>query len=420
MCGEEPYLVRNKSKLELVLHTPAQMRDFFKDDGKLHTKQQCQSIGSYFDRSLGQCVGVQTGQRWHQTRYHLEKFFSATEAASMIQDFNTVLDAWAETAPTNSASQQIEEAKFVADSVVICRQLPFRMIAMCLYGNMLTDERFDALWELNKLHDHVTQHTFFGTWENMPYYHLLPTAANRVLAEYEEGWKKFNLEIVTTARANNTSCRASRMFSIVETGELTLDMYLQSLDEILFTNIDVTSAQFAYTLINTGKCPTAGEKLHEEVQGISNLEDETDSYARREDTFLHKMYLEILRRFTFAEATGIEKRIDGYLIPSGTSILIDTIRLNKSSPIWGGTGYEFLPERWDTITTGQARYSWLGYGMGPRKCLGKNFANIIVKLFLVSVNRHFILSAEKGAIQIKRDRFSCVPTQLVVFEKRNR
>lgn len=58
----------------------------------------------------------------------------------MIQDFNIVLDAWAETVPTNSASQQIEEAKFVADSVAICRQLPFRMIAMCLYGTMLTDE----------------------------------------------------------------------------------------------------------------------------------------------------------------------------------------------------------------------------------------------------------------------------------------
>jgi cytochrome P450 len=124
--------------------------------------------------------------------------------------------------------------------------------------------------------------------------------------------------------------------------------------------------------------------------------------------------------FSFAEATAIEKRIDGYLIPSGTSILIDTIRLNKSSPIWGGTGCEFRPERWGKITTGQARYSWLGYGMGPRKCLGKNFANIIVKLFLVSVSRHFILSAEKGATEIKRDRFSCVPTQLVVFEKRNR
>lgn len=124
--------------------------------------------------------------------------------------------------------------------------------------------------------------------------------------------------------------------------------------------------------------------------------------------------------FTFAEATAIEKRIDGYLIPAGTNVLIDTLRLNKSSPIWGGTGHEFRPERWGNITTGQARYSWLGYGMGPRKCLGKNFANIILKLFLVSVSRHFTLNAEKGTIQIKRDRFSCVPEQLVVFQKRDR
>lgn len=34
MCGDEPYLLRNKSKRDLVLHTPAQMRDFFKGDGK--------------------------------------------------------------------------------------------------------------------------------------------------------------------------------------------------------------------------------------------------------------------------------------------------------------------------------------------------------------------------------------------------
>lgn len=72
--------------------------------------------------------------------------------------------------------------------------------------------------------------------------------------------------------------------------------YLQSLDEILFTNIDVTSAQFAYALLNTGKCPEAGKKLYEEIKTVSQSDDnETDEYARREDTFLHKMYLEILR-----------------------------------------------------------------------------------------------------------------------------
>jgi cytochrome P450 monooxygenase len=58
----------------------------------------------------------------------------------MIHEFNIVLDSWAETVPTSSFSQQVEETKFVADSVAICRQLPFRMIAMCLYGTMLTEE----------------------------------------------------------------------------------------------------------------------------------------------------------------------------------------------------------------------------------------------------------------------------------------
>ncbi|OJI99540.1 hypothetical protein ASPVEDRAFT_81154 [Aspergillus versicolor CBS 583.65] len=423
MSGDDPYLLRNKSKRDLVLHTPAQMRDFFKGDGKLHTKQQDASMGAYFLRSLGQCVGAQNGPRWHQTRYHLEQFFSAIEAASMITDFQRVLNNWAQTLPDNAASQQIGDRKFLTDSVEICRQLPFRMIAMCLYGNMLTSERFDTLWRLNKVHEKVTQYTFFGTWENMPYYHLLPTAANRVLAEYEHGWKEFNLEIINAARKSNTSCRAARMFQVVESGDMTMDMYLQSLDEILFTNIDVTSAQFAYGLINMGKSAAAGRRLYDEVSTVAVEEDEIDFYARKDDTFLHKMYLEILRSnppiwFTFPETTAVEKRIDGFLIPAGTNVVIDTLRLNKSSPIWGNTGHEFHPERWDHITTGQARYSWLGYGMGPRKCLGKNFANIILKLFLISVSRHFTLDAGEGAVQIKRDRFTCVPEQLVVFEQR--
>lgn len=71
--------------------------------------------------------------------------------------------------------------------------------------------------------------------------------------------------------------------------------YLQSLDEILFTNIDVTSAQFAYGLINMGKSPAAGRRLYDEVSTVAVEEDEIDSYARKDDTFLHKMYLEILR-----------------------------------------------------------------------------------------------------------------------------
>lgn len=210
----------------------------------------------------------------------------------------------------------------------------------------------------------------------------------------------------------------------------------------------MTSAQFAYGLINIGKSVSTGKRLYQEVKEISDSEEEIDYYARRTDTFLNQVYLEILRSnppickthpsllqshpapdplltsnlkntgFTFPETTAMEKRIDGYLIPAGTNVLIDTLRLNKSSPLWGDTGHDFCPERWEHITPSQARYSFLGYGMGPRKCLGKNFANIILKLFLITVSQHFELHAGEGAIPIKRDRFTCMPEQLVVFEQR--
>ena len=97
---------------------------------------------------------------------------------------------------------------------------------------------------------------------------------------------------------------------------------------------------------------------------------------------------------------------------------MDAQRLNKTSPIWGEDGHKFRPERWDSITPQQARYSFLGYGMRPRKCLGKNVANVIIKQFLVAVIQHFELQAETGVTQVKRDRFTCMPEEVVQFHQR--
>lgn len=83
---------------------------------------------------------------------------------------------------------------------------------------------FESLWHLNKIHEKVTHHTFFGTWENLPFYDLLPTAANKALRDYEKGWEEFNLEIVRLARHTNTPCRAERLFQVVEKGDMTVPM----------------------------------------------------------------------------------------------------------------------------------------------------------------------------------------------------
>lgn len=57
--------------------------------------------------------------------------------------------------------------------------------------------------------------------------------------------------------------------------------------------------------------------------------------------------------------------------------------------------------------------------MGPRKCLGKNVANVIIKLFLVTVIREFEIATGNEMTRIKRDRFTCIPEQVVMLKKRS-
>lgn len=80
--------------------------------------------------------------------------------------------------------------------------MSFQQSARCGFSilTLVFVQRFQALWELNRIHEKVTQHTFFGSWENMAYYHLFPTAANRALAEYEHKWKDFNMDVIDSAR----------------------------------------------------------------------------------------------------------------------------------------------------------------------------------------------------------------------------
>lgn len=85
----------------------------------------------------------------------------------------------------------------------------------------------------------------------------------------------------------------------------------------------------------------------------------------------------------------------------------------------------FSPQRFATLSPSQYRYSFLRYGLGPRKCIGKNFAAIIMKIMLVEVLRSYQLQfrdqdkrkGEQRSFDIRDDRFTITPQQTVRFVK---
>lgn len=80
--------------------------------------------------------------------------------------------------------------------------------------------------------------------------------------------------------------------------------------------------------------------------------------------------------------------VDGKYIPGGTEVGISPIAQNRDKAIWGQDAEEFRPERW-IEDEARARYldtmTMTFGGNGPRMCVGRNIALVILKLHLVSV-----------------------------------
>jgi len=73
---------------------------------------------------------------------------------------------------------------------------------------------------------------------------------------------------------------------------LTSTQFLQSLDEILFTNIDVTSTIFTYVLINLARDREFQSALRQEVLSYPHS---LDAYITDDEALLNFAYLEALR-----------------------------------------------------------------------------------------------------------------------------
>jgi cytochrome P450 len=216
--------------------------------------------------------------------------------------------------------------------------------------------------------------------------------------------------------------------------------FLQTIDEILFTNVDVTSAVLAFLLINLAATENTQANLREEIRQYSDGANGLDDYIAKAGTLLEHTCMESIRLcpatwFSLPEYSPHDKRIAGYLVPAGTPVIVDWKRLNTQSPVWNPqpnpgeakpvTGMTFSPERFASLSPSQYRYSFLRYGLGPRKCIGKNFAAVIMKMMLVEVLGKYSLQfldqdrdkVETRAFEIRDDRFTITPKQVVQFTR---
>lgn len=401
ICGGNEDRLTNVPLLSRVITRPEHLPIVFKDSDK-HSKASNNNSGYLMSQILGQCVGLISGNEWRAVRAGVEPPFLRRRAADYVPLVKKHVQQH-----FKELNRRLSLRSGLLDPAEDLKMLPFWVVAEIFYGE-LDDNLVDELKELAPLRDALFKEVISGGLARFYISRLLPTGTNRRLHEFQTRWKAFNDRAYQ--RALMSSCpRESmapivNMYELVKQGAMVEGQLLQTIDESVFANLDVTTGGLSWNLVLLAANPVYQARLAQELLGTKS-QDGTGG----EDHLFHKYILSNttllaacisessrlrpLAAFSVPQSAPTERIIDGYKIPAGTDFIIDSYSLNiRNRAFWGADAAVYRPDRFLEKGGVELRYHFWRFGFGPRQCMGKYVADIIIRALISHVVEHYHLS----------------------------
>lgn len=285
--------------------------------------------------------------------------------------------------------------------------LPFLFVAKVVYGPLTEDLESELLGLIPPRED-LFKSVIFGGITRFSFSRFLPLPAIRALHDFKNRWTRWNNRAHAHALTGPGASTAPiiAMYRAVDDGTLTREQLLQTLDEILFANIDVTMGGLSWALVFLAAHPDVQKALRSEMRSRSSNKAMRKAYLLSSwattPTLLGACILEAARlrplaAFSVPQSCPTPRILDGFEIPAGTNFIVDSYALNIRDPFWGLDQERFRPGRWlEQGKTGlDLRYRYWRFGFGPRTCLGKHLAELILRSVVIEIleNWHIALDA---------------------------
>ncbi|KAL8716534.1 MAG: hypothetical protein Q9225_006146 [Loekoesia sp. 1 TL-2023] len=251
------------------------------------------------------------------------------------------------------------------------------------------------------IRDSLLRRAISGGATRFAIYQYLPTRTNRELAVFKNSWKAFNDSVYQKALADSRDLPIVEMYRKVESGAITLGQVLQTLDEMLFENLDVTVSGLSWNLLHLGANPAFQSMFRAEVvakhESCRGVRSEWEKYLLSSTTLLAASILESARLkpitpFTISQATPTTRKVSGYLVPAGTHFVVDAYAINIRNPFWGPDSLAYRPTRFLESKGNEMRYHYWRFGFGPRTCMARHVADLIMRIVLAHLVRNYTLS----------------------------
>ncbi|EGC36514.1 hypothetical protein DICPUDRAFT_17677, partial [Dictyostelium purpureum] len=177
------------------------------------------------------------------------------------------------------------------------------------------------------------------------------------------------------------NCFVELLLLKYKSGELTMNEVLKTTTDILIAGSDTAALFILHLIMALSNRPEIQEKVYSEIK-----KDSIISYSNKNTTpYFNAVLKEVERLYTISplsqpHSTNEDITLRGYFIPKTSQVIINTYAAHLSEKNWDKP-LEFIPERF--INDKQLEKKLLTFGIGPRNCLGFQFA--LQQVYLVAM-----------------------------------
>jgi len=160
---------------------------------------------------------------------------------------------------------------------------------------------------------------------------------------------------------------------------------------------ETTATTAAYMLWELCKNPDMLEKMRQELDGAVQERDVANWQLLSTLPYFNAFLKECLRMYAIIPGplprivppNMVDLTIAGIPIPAGSCVATQAWSLHRQEDIFPDP-YTFKPDRWlNGKETERMRANFIPFGVGPRTCVGQNMANIMLKVMVSTIVRHF-------------------------------
>jgi cytochrome P450 len=283
----------------------------------------------------------------------------------------------------------------VAGELVDVDTLSMR-ITLDVVGRTLFDRDLaDVTDELVRATDEAAE-LVVAQGRSMPWPSWVPTLVNRRLRVSVESLDDICRRLVTDRRSRGVSGRDTDLLGLLIAAGLPDDAIRDELVTMVVAGHETVASALTWTLMLLAEHPAAQQRLRDEARAAGYW---TPLRLREQLPWTCAVIDESLRLFppgwvVSRKATEADS-VGGQAVPRGTLAIISPWLLHRSAKSWTHPG-EFRPERFLGEIATKARPDYIPFGLGPRLCIGRDFALVELTILLVELLRDHVVELPSG------------------------